>query len=246
MADISDIANAGTRTIMQLDVVAHNLANISTTGFKAEHLYYAMNELKTLDNNSVNPEQSLGAISSSSAKKVMDLSQGVLEKSGNNLDMAIEGEGFFSLQQKTGTAYTRNGNFVINKNNELVTKNGVNVLGESGPIKINGKSIEVDSDGTIRVDGNTAGKLKIAAFRNPGDLTKINDGQFIDEGKAGLINAEKYRVAGGYLEASNVNAIKEMIEMIDLQRSAFETYQKVTLTLSDFDKISTSRIGKLI
>jgi flagellar basal-body rod protein FlgF len=242
--DVSDIANAGAKTIMQLDVVAHNLANISTPGFKAEHLYYAMQDLRAGGDSGNNSVQSASAISSSGTK-VMDLAQGVLEKSGNNLDMAIEGEGFFSLQQKTGTVYTRNGNFVINKNNELVTKNGINVLGESGPIKINGKSIEIDDDGTIRVDGNTAGKLQIAAFKNPRELTRASDGQYIDEGKAGLTKAEKYRVAGGYLEASNVNAIKEMVQMIDMQRSAFETYQKIILTLSDFDKISTTRIGKL-
>jgi flagellar basal-body rod protein FlgF len=241
--DVSDIANAGARTILQLDVVAHNLANISTPGFKAEHLYYAMQELKANESNNNNSTLAMGTISSGT--KMMDLSQGILEKSGNNLDMAIEGDGFFSLQQQTGVTYTRNGNFIINKNNELVTKNGVNVLGESGPIKINGKSVEVDSDGTIRVDGNTAGKLKIVAFRNPQGLTRASYGQYIDEGKAGLMSAEKYRVAGGYLEASNVNAIKEMVQMIDMQRSAFETYQKIILTLSDFDKISTSRIGKL-
>jgi flagellar basal body rod protein FlgG len=203
-----------------------------------------MQDLKAGGDSSNNSVQAAGAISSSGAM-VTDLSQGVLEKSGNNLDMAIEGEGFFSLQQKTGTVYTRNGSFVINKNNELVTKNGVNVLGESGPIKINGTSIEIDSDGTIRADGNTAGKLKIAAFKNPGYLTRANDGQYIDEGKAGLIPAEKYRVAGGYLEASNVNAVKEMVQMIDMQRSAFETYQKIILSISDSDKISTSRIGRL-
>ena len=118
-------------------------------------------------------------------------------------------------------------------------------MGESGPIKINGKNVEIDTDGTVRVDGNITGKLKIVNFKNPGELTRAGEGQYLDSGSAGLMNAEKFRVAGGYIESSNVNPIKEMIKMVDIQRD-FETYQKVILTASDLDKISTNRIGKLI
>lgn len=241
--DISEVANSGPRAMMQLDVAAHNLANVSTPGFKSEHLYYAIKEINAQGKGDNNTVPSAAALTFQGTK-VMDLSQGLLEKTGNSLDMAIEGEGFFTIQQKSGITYTRNGSFVINKDNDLVTKTGLKVLGESGPIKISGKSIEIDSDGTIRVDGNTAGKLKIVAFKNTNDLVRANEGQFIDNGKAGLIKAEKYRVAGGYLESSNVNAIKEMVDMIDMQRS-FETYQKIILTLSDLDKISINKIGKL-
>lgn len=233
--DISQIAIAGSRKLTQLDFIANNLANISTTGFKAEHLYYAMKGKSAQEA----ARSDLGITSI-----VMDFAQGTLQRSGNPLDVAIEGDGFFAIQQKDGTTYTRNGSFAVNKNRELVTKDGAKVLGESGPISINGKQIYIDTDGNIQADGNIAGKLKIVAFDKPGKLTRTAGGQYVDDGNAGLKKNDTYRIASGYLETSNVNAMKEMVEMIDVHRS-FEAYQKIIQTMSDLDKISTSRIGKL-
>ncbi len=233
--DISDIAIAGSRKLTQLDFLSNNLANASTTGFKSEHLYYAMKEKQAQETS----PSGLGPTSI-----VMDFAQGTLQHTGNPLDVAIEGEGFFTIDQKDGTTYTRNGGFVLNKDKELVTKSGAKVLGESGPITINGTQINIDADGTIRVDGNLAGKLKVVSFANPGQLIRTAGGQYIDEGNAGLKKNDQYRVSGGYLEMSNVNAMKEMVEMIDGHRS-FETYQKIIQTMSDLDKISISKIGRL-
>jgi flagellar basal-body rod protein FlgF len=243
--NVSEIAKAVEWTLHQLDEAAHNLANVSTPGFKAEHLYNVTNATNSQKKDSLNQMLQTPVYHFYGTKEI-DLSQGILEKTGNNLDAAIEGEGFFTIQQGSRTSYTRNGGFVINKNHELVTKTGAQVLGESGPISINGTSVIIDSEGSIVVDGNSTGKLKIATFNNPALLTRTGEGQYIDEGNAGLKKAENYRVAGGYVEASNVNAIKEMVDMIVLQRNGAETYQKLIQTLSDFDKISTSRIGKLI
>jgi flagellar basal-body rod protein FlgG len=174
----------------------------------------------------------------------MDFAQGLPEKTGNVLDLSIEGNGFFALQSKKGTTYTRNGSFILNNKNELVTHNHEYVLGETGKIIINGKDINIDGDGTVQVDGNIAGKLKIVSFINQNELTRAAGGQYIDEGKAHQKKADNYRVSNGYLEMSNVSAAKEMIDMIDIQHT-FETYQKIILTMSDLDKISTSRIGAL-
>ncbi len=233
--DLSQIAVAGSRKLTQLDFIANNIANISTTGFKAEHLYYAMKGKSAQES----ARTDLGITS-----VLIDFSQGTLQRSGNPLDVAIEGEGFFAIEQKDGTAYTRNGSFAVNKNRELVTKEGAKVMGESGPINITGTQIEIDPEGNIRADGNVAGKLKIVAFEKPGQLTRTAGGHYVDSGSAGLKKNDTYRVAGGYLETSNVNAMKEMVEMIDGHRS-FEAYQKIIQTMSDLDKISTSRIGRV-
>ena len=233
--DTSDIAIAGSRKLTQLDVIANNLANISTTGFKSEHLYYAMKGKSAQE--SARSDLGLTSI-------VIDFAQGTLQKTGNPLDVAIEGDGFFAIQQNDTTGYTRNGSFVVNKNNELVTKSGAKVQGESGPISINGTQVNIDADGTIQVDGNVAGKLRIVSFANPGQLSRSAEGQYIDNGSAGVKKNDTYRVSGGYLETSNVNAMKEMVEMIDGHRS-FESYQKIIQTMSDLDKLSTSRIGRL-
>jgi len=87
--------------------------------------------------------------------------------------------------------------------------------------------------------------IKITAFSNPNDISRAAAGLYVDGGKAGSKNADNYKIASGYLEMSNVSAVKEMVDMIDIQRT-FETYQKIILTMSDLDKISTNRIGKLI
>jgi len=233
--DIRDIAQAGSRKITQLDYVTHNLANVATPGFKSEHLYYAIKNNQT-------QETFVDALGPMIASK--DFSQGTLQKTGRELDLAIEGDGYFVIEKKTSTAYSRNGSFVLNNKNELVTSGGDYVLGESGHIVINGNSVQIGADGTVTVDGNTAGKVKIVAFEKPGNLTRGPEGHYIDDQAAGVKKAENSRIAAGYLEMSNVSAVKEMIEMMDVQRS-FETYQKIITTLADLDKISTNRIGKL-
>lgn len=234
--DVTDLGRAGARKLTQLDFVTNNLANSSTSGFKAEHLYYAMKGKKAQEGAMMD----LGPTVSK-----MDFSQGTLKITGNNLDLAIEGEGFFTIQTKKGNAYTRNGSFMLNKNKELVTPTGEYVLGEGGKIIIDGKSVNVNKDGSIYVDENLVGKIKISAFKDTSALTRSTDGLLIDDGKAGLKNADTYGVAGGYLEMSNVNAVREMTDMMEIQRT-FETYQKIILTLQNMDSISTNRIGKLI
>ena len=234
--DVTDVALAGARKLTQLDFVANNLANASTPGFKSEHLYYAMTGRAAQEGASVD----LGPTSTK-----LDLSQGTLNITGNTLDLAIEGEGFFTIQTRQGNAYTRNGGFVINQNKELVTPSGDPVLGEAGKIVIDGEKVHVDTDGTVFVDEAAVGKIRISAFENPHALVRSAEGRFVDHGRAGAKPAEGYRIAGGYLEMSNANSVKEMISMMEIQR-AFETYQKVILTISDMDKISTSRIGRLI
>lgn len=239
--NITDIAHAGDRVVTRLDLAANNLANVSTPGFKSEHLFYATAAINDQEKDKRNTVNTLNF----QETKRIDFSQGQLGKTGNKLDMAIEGEGFFTIQQKEGVSYTRNGSFAVNKNNELVTKKGLAVLGESGPIKVSGTSVEIAGDGTVIVDGINAGKLKITAFKEQDKLFRVNESQYIDKGNAGGMKAEKYRVENGSLESSNASAVKEMVDMMDIHRT-FETYQKIILTLTDLDKISVSRIGKLI
>jgi len=233
--DTNEVAVAGARKLTQLDFIANNLANASTTGFKSEHLYYALLGKQTQEG----ARSDLGPTST-----IIDFTQGTIQNTGNPLDVAIEGDGFFAIEQNGSTTYTRNGSFVLNKNKELVTSDGAKVLGESGTVIINGTKINIDADGTIRVDGNMTGKLKIVSFASPTQLTRGASGRYIDDGSAGLKKSDTNRVSGGYLEMSNVNAMKEMVEMIDVNRS-FEAYQKIIQTMTDLDKIATNRVGKL-
>ncbi len=228
---IGELSSACSSIMSRLDVVTNNLANLGTPGFKVEH--WRREERR--DNQ--------GAAGEGTSLYV-DYSQGTLQPTDNAFDLALQGEGFFVIGTKAGTAYTRKGNFALNKNNQVVTQTGDLVLGEAGPISINGRQVDIDRAGMLQVDGAVAGKLKIVSFNKPQNLSKQGDGLFTDPGTAGPQKADKTDVLARNLESANVNAIKEMVEMIDMQRS-FESYQKVILTISDMDKLSASRVGRL-
>ena len=175
----------------------------------------------------------------------IDFAQGTLMVTGNTFDLAIEGEGFFTIRTPQGPAYTRNGSFMLNSRKELVTASGDLVMGETGPSVVEGDNVQIGADCTIYADENPIGKIRITTFADPHRLTRSAQGRFTDTTQSGTQNASDFRIAGGYLEMSNVNAVKEMVNMMEIQR-AFETYQKIILTITDMDKISTGRIGKLI
>ncbi len=229
---IVELANAGNLNLAQLDAVSHNLANIGTPGFKAEYLYQRERIVEK------------PGPAGEKASLFVDHRQGVVQKTDNPLDVALHGEGFFVIETGTGTAYTRKGNFTLNKNNELVTEAGDRVLGEGGPLKINGRQVNIDSDGKIQVDGAEIGSLRIAGFEKRQNLVRRGDGLFTDPGDAGAQKIERPDIKSRSLESANVNAIKEMVDMIGIQRS-FESYQKLIQVISEMDKLSTSSLGKL-
>lgn len=230
--DIGDLARVCTNIMSQLDVVTNNLANLSTPGFKVEYWRG--------DGEDAGDKSTTGNGSS----MYVDYSQGILQQTDNALDIAMQGEGFFVIETRNGTAYTRKGNFTLNQNKQLATRGGEILLGEGGPITIQGRNVEIDREGVVQVDGIMAGKLRIVAFDKPQKLIRQGEGLYTDSGTAGLKKVVNPDVSARHLEMANVNAIKEMANMIDIQRS-FETYQKVILTISDMDKLSTSRIGRL-
>jgi len=235
---IYDLVNVSTRKISQLDAVTNNIANASTPGFKAEHLHFVMQDRK---------EASADGQSTSYVPSMMvDYSPGGMQKTGNVLDLAIRGEGFFTVETKEGVAYTKRGNFTLNKSYELVTQSGDYVLDAGGKhLVVNGDELQVSNEGLITVDGNEAGRLKMVAFDKGQALSSRGDGLYTDPGNAGLKTLDKPEVTSGYLELANVQAIKEMVAMIDIQHS-FETYQKAIQTIADLDRLSTGRVGRLV
>lgn len=237
MNGIEIMANAAIRQISRLNCVTHNIANVNTPGFKAERFHF----LKTSsDEVGVNKGRAAQI-----PKTTIDYSRGIMQKTGNVLDLAIDGNGFFAVQTKTDVAYTKDGRFTLNKDSELVTQSGDYVLGKGGNIAINGNNVQINRDGVITVDGDEVDALKIVSFREPSALVKINTGLYRNpDNLADAKEEENTWVQSGHLELSNVQTIREMVEMINIQRT-FESYQKVIQTISEQDKSSTSRIGRL-
>jgi flagellar basal-body rod protein FlgG len=161
------------------------------------------------------------------------------------MDVAINGEGFFAVQSGIETTYTRQGNFTLDKDSNLVTADGSFVLGKSGQkIKLPDGTINISEKGDVAVDGSRIDTLKIVSFKNPQVLEKVDGCLFRDTGNAGLVEKEDAVVRQGHIEMSNVQVVKEMVEMVGIHRSV-EVYQKIIQTIAEQDKLATSQIGRV-
>ena len=169
-------------------------------------------------------------------------SAGPVTRTGNPLDTAIEGEGFFVVQTENGEAYTRDGGFTRDAQGQLMTRTGRLGMGDGGPIAIDPEAgaIEVRADGTITQNEIEAGRLRVVAFDTPEALEKLGNNLWAASGEQPRA-PDRYRVAGGFLEQSNVNAVLELTEMISISRS----YQSVARIISQTDELRATSIDKL-
>jgi flagellar basal-body rod protein FlgF len=185
--------------------------------------------------------------------------QGGLEKTENNFDFALEGKGFFAVLTEKGERYTRNGSFTLNQDGILVTHDGYQVMGENGPISIQRNNVMVDEKGVLKRNDALSGdpkemvgltenswenpgvldKLKVVTFENMREIKKEGNSFYRDTEYSGpAIPAEDYKVIQGFREKSNVSVVREMVEMIEVQR-AYEANQKTIQT-------GDATVGKLI
>ena len=228
----------------KLAVLANNISNVNTVGFKADQAF----RLSDLNGN---PEKS----SISGKQQILfpilpfgtttDFSSGPVKHTGNALDLALEGNGFFCIKTPEGVQYTRKGNFTLNEKGLLVTQEGLPVLGERGEIEINGKDFVVDGQGNVAVDGNQVDTIKIVDFPQPYTLKKGGNSLFtLTDPDIAKNKAERVEVRQGFVEFSNVDAIKMMTEMIEVLRG-YETYQKIIQSLDDTNSKAINDVGRL-
>lgn len=233
--DVHEIAKSGEYALRRLDIATNNLANANTPGFKQAYLH-----VMTMTDS---PRNELYSTPAGFIETVeLDFRQGALQHTGNSLDLAIEGEGFFVVMTEQGKAYTRNGNFSLDRDGFLITHSGDRILGTSGPIQIQGNTVSFDTDGTVLVDGTSVNKLVIVKFADNRGLRHSAQGYFETDQKAEEITTPT--IKPGHLEMSNVNVLKEMISMIDIHRT-MEIYQKLIHTLSEKDKEAIERVGRI-
>jgi flagellar basal-body rod protein FlgG len=222
----------------ELDGVANNLANVSTTGYKRTSFssrMYPLLEGISQEQKAVYPD---ARAMTYYGKYYIDTSNGNIKTTGNPLDLAISGEGFFAVESKGGTYYTRNGVFTKSRDGFLVTANGHRVLDATNrPIRIDGEGINISPDGNIYVNGNIAGKLKLVNLNN---IRHVGDSLFSGD----EVGASKGEVLQGSLEMSNVNPIKEMVGIINALRQ-YETAQKVIKKFDDLSQRTVSEIAKV-
>jgi len=256
----------------RLDVVANNLANVDQTGFKKDQaIFKAFPDMLIRRIN----ESGLGITPAGSYDSMpfvgklgtgvevnevyTQFKQGSLQRTENNFDLALEGNGFFTVNTERGERYTRNGAFTLDQDGILVNHNGYPVMGENGIIKIQQNNFIINERGEILVnnaisrdprdavgmENNDWGdpvvidRLKIVDFENVREIKKEGDSLYTETEFSGPpLPPENVKVVQGFLEKSNVNIIREMVDMIEVQRS-YEANQKSVQT-------SDQALGKLI
>lgn len=233
----------------ELDVIANNIANLNTTGFKGESVMFE----QFLDP-TARHEQFPG--SDRRIAFVMDratlqnFAQGPLQRTEAPLDVAIDGSGFFALQTPNGERYTRAGNFHLNPQGQLVTNSGHLVLGQGGPIVFEptDTNIAIAADGTISASNalgqiGDRGKLRLVTFANPNQLTPQGDSVWsAGDGVAPQVaTTATTRAVQGALEKSNVQAVREMNRMLEVTRA----YTTVSSMQQRTDELRRKAIEKL-
>lgn len=226
----------------RLEVITNNLANINTSGFKRDRMVFE-SVLGAVKNPSAAVETMTGAPVHSVISFATDYSTGPVKQSGNTLDLALNGDGFFVINTPEGKAYTRQGNFHIDNNNMLVNASGYEVLGSGGsPISIKGSKVSVDEKGAISVDGNQIATLSIVDFPQPYALTKTGSVLFTTTGtETEEIAVKNTFVRQGYIEDSNVNPMVEMAQLIETNRY----YESCVKAVQSYDSMASKAANEL-
>ena len=214
------------------EILANNLANVSTTGFRQDRIGFERLLTEGAPNRAGQPASGSAAASAALATPSLggqvSLEPGALDTTGGALDLAIVGTGFFTVQTPEGLAYTRDGSLSLDPEGQLVHRSGNPIVGEGGPIQLTpGARFEVATDGTVSVDGEAQGRLQIVSFADPSTLRHAGRGLLASDTPGEPL--ETARVAQGSLEASNVDPIGTMVEMMTLLRS-FEANHSALMT----------------
>jgi flagellar basal-body rod protein FlgF len=226
-----------------LELVAHNLANLGTTGFRGQRATFRSlvagggevqwNPLNAAIND-------FGVLGGSR----IDRTSGSLAATGNPLDLGISGDGFFVVQSGPGVLYTRNGAFHLSPSGQLMTAEGNPILGQQGPITLPTGTLAVSADGTVSVDGAVVDKLRLAEFSPATSLTA--EGNALYSAPAGsALPAASTTLHQGMLEQSNVSSVESVVQLITIQRSAEMMQRALTLFDSQLNQTAVQDLPKV-
>lgn len=225
----------------ELDVVANNLANLNTTGFKAEGVLFE----QYLDpvaraHDFAAPDQRIAFVIDRATRT--EFAQGPIERTGSAFDLAIDGEGFLVVETEAGERFTRNGSLALDPAGTLVTAEGRPVLGDNGPIVLDPNDTEftIAPDGTVSTRDGDRGRLRVVRFEHEGQLVKEGDNLFSARGEPQPAEPLT-RLIQGAIEKSNVRPVLEMSRMIEITRAYTALSQMMTRT----DELRRSAIERL-
>lgn len=229
--------------LQELDTIANNLANASTTGYRAQQDVFTSVLANAGSSSGAALDQAMNSYGILSGT-TLDQAQGALQKTGNPLDLAIQGPGYFVIQTANGPMYTRDGSFQVSAKGQLITSTGDLVMGDRGAITILPGAVTISPDGTISSKGAITGQLKIVEFAPKTQLTSAG-GTYYSAPPAAVVAATHSSVRQGMLESSNVNTITDMVELVTAQRSADMMQRAMSLFNSQIDKTATQDLPKV-
>jgi flagellar basal-body rod protein FlgF len=227
-----------------LDTAAANLANAQTPGFRAEREFFRSVLLGSDGEDSQLGEtvNNFGLLGGDR----LNMAQGALVETGNSLDLAIEGQGFFLIQTPNGLRYTRDGSFHRDRNGQLVTEAGEPVLSSLGkPILIPPGEVAVGADGSVSVAGGVVASVGLFVFPAGSDLTPEGANRYVAPSKARATAATGASIHQGALEGANQNVVQGTLDLVMMQRQAEMMQRALTVFHTEFNKFATEDLPKI-
>ncbi len=210
------------------EVVANNLANVSSDGFKAQRVFATL-----LDG--IRPE----------AQTTPDLSTGNLRQTGNALDVAVDGQGFFVVSTPNGERYTRGGSLHLNEKRQLVDSDGRPLIGtkQNGPLTVLDGPIDIDAAGNVKQGGQIVDTLRMERAPAGAQLEREGTSLWVPSQSKDVIPLADRHVKQGYIEESNVNSMTALIDMVSVQR-AYSSVQKSIVTMDQINETAVTQLAK--
>ncbi|MFN8542730.1 MAG: flagellar hook basal-body protein [Candidatus Binatia bacterium] len=238
------IASGGVAALARLDAAAQNLANVNTAGYKAVRPQFQLRPLGGGPGGSTDPVLAATTAQVVQTGTAYDFSPGPVRATGNPLDVALTGDEWFVVNTKSGERYTRQGSFTLDAEGYLVTEHGDRVQGDGGDLQVGAGEVTISGNGAIQLDGLEKGRLRLVRFGPQPGL--VPEGATLFRAAAGgaqTVEAREVRVVPAALEFANVDAVKGLIELVDVSRG-FEAYMNAIRNFDDLTKKSISDVGR--
>ena len=208
------------------EVVANNLANVSTDGFKSQRVFARLMD---------------GILPTPDARS--DLTTGSLKQTSNPMDVALKGDGFFVVSTANGERYTRGGSFRVDDKHFLVDANGHQVLGTKGAMKLGDGPVEIEADGTVKQGNQIVDVMRVETAPKGTELAHEGDSLWVPAGTKELVAPKAREVKQGYLEESNVNSMSALVDMVAVQR-AYASVQKAITEMDHANETITTQLAR--
>ena len=244
MDPLTSAAASGIRARLEsLDMLANNIANSSAPGFKADREFYGLYlSAEAADS----PVGTSPAVLPVIERQWTDFTQGSLTPTGNPLDLALNGPGFFVAQSSSGPVFTRDGTLRLSLQGELETKEGYKIQGQDGnPILLdNTRPVEISSDGTVRQDGQDVAQIAVVNFPDPAALAKRGNNYFRTDLATLPPSATQIEIQQGKVEAANSQPVESAVRLVNILRQ-FETLQKALAIGADMNRRAVEEVARV-